>query len=360
MQLANGETGKALAGFNNILEHTTDATVLAACGRALLENRQYAEGRKFLEKAAAGPNSPPDVRLDLAIALFHTTGADAALVSLEQTPVEKRGGDWYLLAAQLLISSGKYKEAMADLNRGLAASPTRPDLFFEAARLLLDYGTARSHYNEAADFLDKAARVFPADPKLLLSRAILCALLTQREEAEKALAEMELRWPDWGRPYLVNGIILVNIGRLAEAKSLLRASINLGDPDPLAYFNLALADLNDSPPELDAAQEAISQALRLAPRDPYVQWLAGKVSYTREDYQGALQHLHAALDAWPDMVEAHMQLSATYRALGEKEKCAAELQEVARIKQSPRGAVQTSPPSTPPMENLLTSVPPPP
>jgi lipopolysaccharide biosynthesis regulator YciM len=128
----------------------------------------------------------------------------------------------------------------------------------------------------------------------------------------------------------------------------------------LAYFNLALAELNDSPPDVDRAQEAISQALRLAPRDPYVQWLAGKVSDARQDYQGALQHLHAALASQPDMVEAHMQLSATYRAMGEKEKSMAELQEVARIKQSQRSAVSAPPPLAPSMENLLTSMPPPP
>lgn len=130
----------------------------------------------------------------------HSQGTDAALLSLEQTSVEKRRGDWYLLAAQLLISSGKHKEAIANLSRGLAASATRPDLFFEAARLLLDYGSARSHSNEAADFLQKAGRFFPADPRLMLSQAILYGLLGRSEDAEKDLAEMELRWPDWERP----------------------------------------------------------------------------------------------------------------------------------------------------------------
>ena len=54
---------------------------------------------------------------------------------------------------------------------------------------------------------------------------------------------------------------------------------------------MALADFNDSSPELDGAEKAITQASRLAPRDPYAQWLAGKISYARQDYQGALQHL---------------------------------------------------------------------
>ena len=355
IELAKGEIEKALIGFEWILRHASEATVLAQCGRVLLQSGQYAEGRKFLEKAAAYPNSPPDVQLDLAIALFHSKGADAALLSLEQTPVEKRGGDWYLLVAQLLMSSGKYREAIVNLNRGLAASPTRPDLFFEAARLLLDYGRARSHYNEAADFLEKAGRFFPTDPKLLLSQAVLYGLLGRLEDAEHTLAKTELRWPDWGRPYLVNGIILVNLGRPAEAKPLLKASIALGDGDTLAYFNLALASFNKSPRELDDAEKAITQASWLAPRDAYVQWLAGKISYARQDYPGALQHLQAALASQPDMVEAHMQLSATYRAMGEKEKSLAELKEVSRIKVTQRGTVSVPAHSVSLMEGLLSS-----
>jgi hypothetical protein len=44
--------------FDKILATTNDGKILARCGRALLENRQYTEARKFFEKAAAAPNSP--------------------------------------------------------------------------------------------------------------------------------------------------------------------------------------------------------------------------------------------------------------------------------------------------------------
>ena len=354
-QLAKGEVEKALASFDKLLELTPDGTILASCGKELLESNQYTEARKFLEKALASPIPSPDIRLDFAIALFHTSGAEAALSNLDQMPIAERQGDWYLLAAQLQGSMGRFKEAIANLNQGLAASPNRPDLFFEAARFLLDY----SHYSEAVEFLQRATHLFPVDPKLLLSQAILYALLHRQEDADKTLAEMELRWPEWGRPYLINGIILVNHARFAEAKSLIETAIALGDSDALAFFNLALADMGSSPPDTNAAQESISEALRLAPKDPYNQWLAGKVSFARGDYDSALKHLEAALHYWPDMVEAHTELSATYRALGEKEKSIAELKEVSRIKQSNRGPVQTPPRSKSSIANLLISVQPP-
>ncbi|MGO8791031.1 MAG: tetratricopeptide repeat protein [Terriglobia bacterium] len=52
-----------------------------------------------------------------------------------------------------------------------------------------------------------------------------------------------------------------------------------------------------------------------------------------KDYPAAIEHLHTALEIWPDMVEAHERLSATYRALGEMDKSRAEVTTVERIKQ---------------------------
>jgi tetratricopeptide (TPR) repeat protein len=354
-QLASGQTVKARASFAQILEATPDVTILAGCGKALLESQQYADARRFLEKAVASPAVPPEVRLDFATAVFYTSGADPALIALDQTPGGERQGDWYLLAAQFLGSMGKDKEAIAELNQGFAASPGRPDLCFEAARFLLNH----HHYREAVDLLGKAVEIFPADPRLLLCQAIAYSFLDQTEESERLLAEIELRWPDWSRPYLFNGIILVELHRAAEAKPLIETAIALGDANALAYFNLALADQDNSPPDTNAAQAAISRAVTLAPEDPYVQWLAGKVAYTRKDYAGALNHLQTALHFWPDMVEAHMQLSATYRALGEKEKSVAELKEVSRIKESKRSVGQTPRRPASSTEDLLLSVRPP-
>jgi len=80
----------------------------------------------------------------------------------------------------------------------------------------------------------------------------------------------------------------------------------------------------------------------LNPKDPYIQSLAGRIAYLGKDYPAALEYLHAALRIWPDMVEAHSRLSATYRAMGDENKAREELKEVARIKREHPG-IQTFP-----------------
>jgi tetratricopeptide (TPR) repeat protein len=137
---------------------------------------------------------------------------------------------------------------------------------------------------------------------------------------------------------------------------LLQTAIGLGDRDPIAYYYLALSIINDTPDDTREARNAIQQALQLAPQDPYIQALAGRIEYLQHNYQASLDYLHAALRLWPDMVEAHQDLAATYRAMGNREMSIAELKEVLRIKQQIRSAAQ-APPF--PIENLLFTVRPP-
>src|SRR2546425_1378360 len=128
------------------------------------------------------------------------------------------------------------------------------------------------------------------------------------EESRKRLTGMESRWPEWSQPYLINGIILSGHAKFAEAKPLLEIAVALGSNDAAAYYNLALADIDIIPPDIEGAHQAIEKALRLNPDDAYIQSLGGKIAYERKDYQAALEHLNAAVRIWPDMAEAHQSL----------------------------------------------------
>ena len=141
--------------------------------------------------------------------------------------------------------------------------------------------------------------------------------------------------------------------RSEQARRLLETAISLGANDPNVYYYLASSISHDRPDELEAAHKAIQKAVELNPNDAYIQSLAGRIAYQRKDYHAALEHLNTALRLWPDMVEAHQNLAAVYRAEGDREKSGAELKEIVRIKQANPTADQTPPL---PMEGLLFSV----
>jgi tetratricopeptide (TPR) repeat protein len=338
-ELAEGKSAEALEMFQQVLAGSSDADALEDCAQALLDADQYEPGRGFLEKALAGDSSRASARLDLAIAVFHTTGPEAALNELSRVPADQQKGDFFLLRAQLLDALGKPDEAATALNRGFEAAPTRPDLYFQAAVFLVKHGQAR----QMVDMLGRADKIIPGEPKLLLTRAIGFELLREYEQALALLAQLEAQEPTWYLPYEIHGIILTIRIRPNEAKPVLETAIALGADDPQAYFYLASAIIQANTEDADQAQKAINRALALDPKDPFIQSLAGRIAYLRKDYPAALEHLQAALAIWPDMIEAHQTLSGAYRALGDKEKAIEELKTVLRIKQQNPTADQPLP-----------------
>ena len=338
-ELADEKNQEALALFHEVLAETSEAPILEDCARALLDEGQYAPTRDFLEKVLAGDPSRRDARLDLAITMFHTAGADAALNELSRVPANQQKGDFFLLRAQLLDALGRPEEAAVALNRGFEASPTRPDLYFQAALFLVKHGQAR----QMVDLLGRAEKIVPRDPKLMLTRAIGFEMLREHERALALLTQLESQAPTWYLPYEIQGIILTIRVRSAEAKPVLETAIALGADDPQTYFYLASATIQANSEDVGEAQKAIDKALTHDPKDPFIQSLAGRIAYLSKDYPSALQHLQAALAVWPEMIEAHENLSGTYRALGEKEKAIEELRTVLRIKQQNPTADQSPP-----------------
>ena len=350
--LARGKTEEGLAAFRDVRTLTADSTILNDCAQVLMEYQEFELAREFLELVVAADPAAGEARLDLAIATFHSAGAAAGLAELDKIPVEQRKGDYFLLRAQILDAVGRLEEAAEDLNRGFRAAPTRPDLYLQAALFLIKH----NQYHQAIALLQQASRQTPDAPELLLTEAITYELLQQPEDAQKLLTQIESRWPEWGEPYLVNGIMLETRMKSAQAKPLLETAISLGEDNFKAYYYLALATTHAEPDDLDDAQKAIDQALKFNSNDPYVRALAGKLAFRRKDYPAAVEQLTAALHAWPEMIEAHETLSATYRAMGDREKATTEVKEILRIKQASRGTDQ-APPS--PVRNLLFSVRPP-
>ena len=332
--LVEGKTPEAVEDYKKVQTLTSDPKVLAACGRDLLDAGQYGLARVFLASAmklaaSSGEATVEDMRLDLSFAIFHGEGAAAALAELDKTPASFQHGDYYLLRAQLLDSMGKEKEAAADLNRGISASPTRANLYFQAALFLIKHGD----YRQTVRLLDLAKSAVPGDPGLMLVQAITYELLQRFKESQKILAEIQSRWPEWSQPYLIDGIILQNQFKPKEAKQKLETAIALGANDPQAYFYLASACLDSNPQDLKGATEAIGKALEIAPRDAKIQWLAGKIELAGKHYEEAVNHLQAAVRFDPSLVEPHETLRATYLAMGEKDKSMAESKEIVRLKQ---------------------------
>ena len=323
--LASGQNSEALDLLNHVSLQAMNMTQIVQCGRMLLEFEQFAGAVRFLKPAVQ--KSAPGAGLDLAVALYHVRNAGEALSELDKVPAGERQGDFYLLRAQLLDALGEYSAAADELNRGIRSSPTRPELYLQAAAFLLKH-----KLNERAlDLLKKAAQVLPDNRELLLAQAVTLAIMPRDDDAQAVLAKIQAHWPEWDRPYLLNGIILEIQLRSAEARSLLDTAIALGAETPEAYYYQALAITHAAPAEMEQAQKAIDRAIELTSTDPYVYLLAGKISMARRQYGPAVQYLCRAVTLLPNLIPAHYALRDAYQALGDHDKSAAELAAIEKI-----------------------------
>jgi tetratricopeptide (TPR) repeat protein len=325
--LAEGKTEEGLKVFREIGAASPDPSMLAACGRILLGFEQYDLARQFLEGAAAADSSSNAARLDLASARFHVQGAPAALQELDRTPEAGRKGDYYLLRAQILDSLGKVGEAAESLNRGIRSAPTRPDLYLQAAAFLLKHRL----YPKALALLQQASRILPDNRDLLLAQAVTLVVIPLDDDAQKLLARMQARWPEWDRPYLLSGILLEIQLKSAEARQMLETAIALGANTPEAYYYEALAITHTAPNDLESAHTAITRALQLTSKDPYIYLLAGKISLARKEYAAAIEQLACSTSLLPTLIPAHYALHDAYKAVGDEQRSAAELETIQRI-----------------------------
>jgi tetratricopeptide (TPR) repeat protein len=348
--LADGETAEGLAAFREVRE-ALDPALLASSGRILLEFEQYAPAREFLEAAIAVGGPPNAARLDLAIALFHLRGPDAALTELDKIPVVQRNGDYFLLRAQTLDAQGKIPEAVEALNHGIQAAPTRASLYLQATGFLLKHKL----YHEAQDLLEQATHILPDERELLLAQVVTLDLLRRNIDSDRLLAKIQARWPEWERPYLLGGILLEVQLKSAEARQTLETAIALGANTPEAFYYEALAITHAAPNDLDSAQSAIVHAMALTSKDPYIYLLGGKISIARKEYPAAIERLLEAIRLQPTLIPAHYALRDAYKALGDEQKSAAELEAIKHIA-SQSDTAEQSPFS---MEDFLFTVRPP-
>ena len=332
--LADGNAAEGAAAARRLMALKPSAALLAGAGRALLEAGQYRLAKEVLEQAGS-----PEAALDLAIATFHAVSPQAGLEQMARIPEAQRSGDYYLARGDMLDSTGATDAAASDLERALRAYPERAALYHRAALFLIRHGRVAT----ALELLDRGLRVLPADPSLTLLKATALELAHKTEAAERLLAQMESRWPEWSEPCAVYGIVLATHGRFEEARRRLETALALGADDAVVWYYLAKSTRQAAPGEVDSARKHVERALELAPQDPAVLALAGRIAFEQKQYDRAAERLQAAIRLGPQLVEAHADLAKTYAALGRHQDEQAELERVRVIRErNPSGEAEAA------------------
>ena len=248
--LVSGRLDDAEREFRVLLSRNAEGRIWQQAGSFLLAYERYFLARQFLERAAA---SNPAANVDLAAAIFFSEGPEKALSVLESTPINRKTGDYLLLKAKILDAAGRREQSAKTLEEGLSLSTSNPKIAQEAARLLV----GQDRKDRALAFLSEAAN---GDPDLLLMRAMVLALLNQNAAAEKALKNIQSQWPEWDRPYIVEGLLLEKTDARA-AKQKFQTAIALGAQDISVRCALARLGSGASSDDGCSCEESIRQMI---------------------------------------------------------------------------------------------------
>jgi tetratricopeptide (TPR) repeat protein len=324
--LDDGNMKQAALVAHKIAELAPNETLLADAGEAVLEAGQYAMAKEFLEQAVATQTSTR-LQLQLAIATSHLVSPQAGLRELDKITPTPKGSGYYLARAEMLDASGQFEDAVATMNRALRETPKQPELYRQAAFLLIK----NNRISEAIDLLEQGSRILNNSPEILLTKATTLELGRKTAEAERLLNEIQNRWPEWPSAWLAHGIILETYKRYDEARQMIETAVMLGARGGEAYFYLAESTLYTSPDRIEDAEKAIQQALPLAPDDPWVHALAGRIAFEKKQYTEAVAQLQEAIRLRPHLVQAHYNLAQAYKAMGERRESELELEQVTMI-----------------------------
>ena len=146
----------------------------------------------------------------------------------------------------------------------------------------------------------------------------LTALKENRlEEAFKELSAAEREHPDDARIRNFRGILLVEMGKNAEAASEYQESIRLDPALEDAYHNLGFLRWTEH--QLAPARETLERAVKLSPDDLFAHYYLGRVELDAQRYEQAFHEFELSRQPFSADAGFLIQVTTGYIALGRQE-----------------------------------------
>lgn len=312
-----GRLSDAIVEFKQVTELAPNlAAAFVNLGAAYLQNHEYGPAIDPLKRALQ--LNPDLVGADqmLGYALLRQGYAAEAIPYLEKAHARDTLG-----IAQL--KTGKFSEAILNLQAALAKRPNDPELLYYLSRAsgLLS--------KEAFDTLQAN---YPDSARAHQSLAEGYAALRQVPDAEKQYTEALKLRPDTPGLHLALGELYAAAAEWEKAEQQYRAESKLQPGDAEAAYRLGDALLQQG--KVKDARVALERADRLRPEMPETLYSLGKAASLDGDPAAAEKAWKAVttLERSSSLAgQAHFGLAALYRKQGKTAEAEREMQEFRRI-----------------------------
>jgi tetratricopeptide (TPR) repeat protein len=241
-------------------------------------------------------------------------------------------GEIWKEAAQISLQVGKPEQALMWFERAQTLAPSDAQCIIGASKAAMELGDHR----KAKALSEKAARMSPDDLDVLLGIGEVHTRLGKYENAlevyDRALGISD----DPLTVQLSRAKVLTKIGRPGQAVGDLRLSLERAPEDHRLWA--ALAEACEADDDLEYALDAATKALRLSPRNPTYQMLAGRLARKHGQLDIALDQIAQAKSTLSHSPKVHYELGRIYEERREYSKALAAFEEALKLDQEHRDA----------------------
>ena len=311
----SGDMRAAVIEFKNVLqidpEHAEARWLL---GRSYVALGDGASAEKELERAADLGFTSPEMDRATVRALLLQGRFDDALGRVEKHSASEFDAGWLVLRGQAQLGLQNVEEAKLAFDAALKNDPSNNDARRGLARIGLMAGDTQA----AEKQLDKALQSAKDDIQTWILKGELELSLRKPESAQASFEKaLELSSSSAAARMGIVRAMLAQ-GKADEAAGHIDALAKGSPNHPLVNYLKALAARQSN--DLDGAQAALREVLRVAPNHAPSLLQAGQIHYMRREFEQARDVLQRYLTQLPENLAAKKLLAAVYIELKQPQK----------------------------------------
>jgi putative PEP-CTERM system TPR-repeat lipoprotein len=321
-QLAAGDTNAAISSLKRAYQLAPkSAPILSHYLASLGGVRYFTEARGVLQEAVARDPRNSSLKADLIRVEGEISGVDAAVAQARALAMGDPENTIYdLVSAELYEKAGRNLEAIAVLEKAVAARPADEGLAIAQARL----------YNRSGDFLKAEGVLAPrlrTDPE---SIAVGTAMAQQylvtgrRQDAKKLFTDLVARRPNDVVALLGLAEIATTERNWPEATDYLNRARTAGPNDPAPW--IALINLELLRQDWQNAATTVAQIAEQFPTNTNVLDAKGRAQTASGDTEGAITTYKRIYELSPNSISAMAGYVAVLNGAKEFSKARAVLQ----------------------------------
>ena len=337
VELAAKDPAAAVVAFKHALELSPDARAHFGLARAYERMGDAAAAAKEIEATLAFSPQHPGA-LTLRARMRGSSADDTRALQDLTTVIEGPGrtktspaemSRAYAARAVILLSRGAASEARDAFAQAVKLDARNVDALTGEGRLLMSEG----RFTEALARFDTALQVEPGSPETIADDAEAKLALERLADAKQQLLDAKAKFPKSVAVLLLLGKVEQHLGNNDAAETALRAAIALVDPkkeDAVLPF-VALSELQGARGRFSDATATLDDAKKKLPPSAALDRALGEVAELQGEYETAISDYRSALAKDPKDIVAHFRLAVALRRTRKFDEAGGELDKVAAV-----------------------------